>query len=581
MKTYRKIFVVPAFALLLAPAVPAQADAIREFYSVETIEPPEGVVAEVGGVDFMPDGRLVVVFERGEVYTYDVEAGEWSEFAAGLHTPLGVVAVSESEVVVSQRAEVTRLRDTSGDGVADHYEVLTDAIGMSGNYHEFHFGPTRDAEGNFYIGLNLASQGAGIRHEIRGEYSEEGRPGRMYSAVPYRGWVMQITPAGEMRPWAPGFRSPNGLGFDAKGNLFVTDNEGDWLGTSKLHHVEQGKFYGHPGSLAWQPGIEGRPLDIPHAELDRMRTKPVVQFPHGIMSNSPTQPIHDSTNGAFGPFSGQLFVGEMNRPRIMRVMLEEVAGSLQGAVVPFYDDAGLQMGNNRLAFAPDGSLWVGQTHREQGWAGAPGLQRITWKKEVPLDVFAMNLTESGFDLTFTRPVDPVTGGNRDSYAFRRYFYRYDAAYGSPQLGVQAVPVDQATVSEDGRTVSLALDNLVPGHIYELTLNGLIGEAGDAPVNTLIAYTLNRLLDGTEELPPEKMVLEGDQGIFEAEEAEMRGPSPATNHSGYTGSGFVSYHNNSGDFVEWTIDVENGGEFDFRFRYALESGNRPLRLVVNE
>jgi hypothetical protein len=38
----------------------------------------------------------------------------------------------------------------------------------------------------------------------------------------------------------------------------------------------------------------------------------------------------------------------------MRLAVERVAGVVQGAVFPFR--AGFQSGNNRLAFAPDGSL---------------------------------------------------------------------------------------------------------------------------------------------------------------------------------------------------------------------------------
>ena len=94
---------------------------------------------------------------------------------------------------------LTRLTDTNGDGVADRYETVSDQFGLSGNYHEFAFGPVRDAKGNLYIGLNTASNGAGIREKLRGDYNPLGRPGRMYACVPYRGWVIQITPVSPRR----------------------------------------------------------------------------------------------------------------------------------------------------------------------------------------------------------------------------------------------------------------------------------------------------------------------------------------------------------------------------------------------
>ncbi len=59
-----------------------------EAYRIESIEMPEGLTAEVGGLGFMPDGRLVACFHRGEVMTYEAEKKEWKLFADGLHDTL-------------------------------------------------------------------------------------------------------------------------------------------------------------------------------------------------------------------------------------------------------------------------------------------------------------------------------------------------------------------------------------------------------------------------------------------------------------------------------------------------------------
>jgi len=45
---------------------------------------------------------------------------------------------------VLQRPELTRLRDTDGDGVADHYETLNDDWQVTDNWHEFTFGLRRE-----------------------------------------------------------------------------------------------------------------------------------------------------------------------------------------------------------------------------------------------------------------------------------------------------------------------------------------------------------------------------------------------------------------------------------------------------
>lgn len=473
------------------------ADTISDYYEVETIPTPPGLVAETGGLAFLPDGRMAACFHRGEVMLYNPKTRAWKLFAEGLHDPLGIVAISNKELLIVQRPEVTRVTDTNGDGVADQYETVTDQFGMSGNYHEFAFGPVRDAKGNLYFSLNTASNGAGIRDEVRGHYDSLGRQGRMYACVPYRGWVMKLTPDGKLKPFASGFRSPNGIGFDARGRLFVTDNQGDWLGTSKLYHVEEGKFYGHPTSLVWRPGFPNvDPLTLPVQTLDSLRTVESVAFPHEIMAHSPTQIAFDNSGGKFGPFSGQLFVGEMDFPHLLRILPDEVDGQLQGACVPFFDKGGsngvaLRIGNNRLAFAPDGSLYLGQA--DHGWLGDRGIQRIRYKGGNPFDIVAMKLTPTGFDLTFSQPIDEATAHDLANYRFRSYYYEYHRAYGSPQKDMQTVNVSGVNLSADRKTVSLTLTDLKPNRIYELTMGNLQANKGQKKLmNRLVCYTLNRL-----------------------------------------------------------------------------------------
>jgi len=61
---------------------------------------------------------------------------------------------------------------------------------------------------------------------------------------------------------------------------------------------------------------------------------------------------------------------------------------------------------NRLAFGPDGSLYVGQTNRGWGSLGgkAQGLQRLSFTGQAATEVHDVKLTKSGFDFTFTKPL---------------------------------------------------------------------------------------------------------------------------------------------------------------------------------
>ena len=598
------------FILNLLANLALRGAGINDYYKVENIPAPKGLDVQIGGLTFLPDGRLAACFHRGEVYTYNSKTKQWKLFADGLHEPLGIVAEDDKTLVVMQRPELTRLRDTDGDGKADHYQTISDDFGMTGNYHEFAFGPTRDKEGNYYVGLNLASSGASIRPEIRGEFRHYGisreqfyknhkaGSGRMYSAAPYRGWIMKITPEGKTTPFAPGFRSPNGLGFDPAGRLWATDNQGDWLGTSKLFHVKQDAFHGHPASLAWTDSWKkGRnPLKVPPAEFDAKRTRAAVLFPQGSMANSPTQMITDISGGKFGPFAGQLLVGEMNRARIMRILLDEVAGETQGACLPFIDNGGLHRGMHRFAFAPNGSLWAGQTHLS--WVGGNGLQRIRWTGKIPMGITAMKLTQTGFKLSFTKPLAKVTAEN---FVFQRYYYKYHQSYGSPQLGKKPIKVTNLKLTSDGKSVSINLEKLNPGYVYQLNLKNIIATDKTPVLNTLICYTLNRLTNGDGKAPhlivsnsskprPAKSAanvvqakpdtLKGINQIFEAEDAGRKGPSLAKNNGGYTGKGFVDFQASTDEHLNWIIQTKNAGECSLSFRYALAGSRRPLQLKVN-
>ena len=493
------------FAVLAAFwGAPSNAQVPPDAYRVETVPTPEGIAPEASAVAFGPDGKLYATFRRGYVYSLDLQTQQWRQFASGLQSPLGILAGKPGEFFVAHLPELTRVVDTDGDGIADLYETVADQWGMSGNYHEFAYGPVRDAEGNLYMSLGCASNNALPRFPVRGEYTSEGKESSHpeeglvnrvghYSPVQYRGCVLRISPQGEVTPISCGLRQPNGLGFSPEGDLFVTDNQGDWIGTSPLHHVTPGAFHGHPSSLNWDTEFSGDPVEAPVEELAKRRKMPAIQFPQNDMGGSVAQPLFDTTGGNFGPYSGQVFVAEWTYPRILRADLEKVGCEYQGAAFIFVDGNGLRTGNNRIAFSPDGkSLYTAQTSRI--WGSAEGLQRIVWSGRVPMDILTMRLTKTGFQLTFTKPVDSSTAENPQAYSFTHYYYLYHSQYGSPKTDVTPVKVRSVVVSEDGLQATLELENLVAGRVYELLPNGIKAADGEPLATRIAAYTLNRLLE---------------------------------------------------------------------------------------
>lgn len=588
-------------SLVCALALSALAGTSPVYQVTDLPSPPSKFgTSQIDGLTFLPDGRMVVCMPSGEIFFYDTVKTNWHLFAEGLHNPLGVVAISESELVISQRPELTRVRDTDGDGKADDFEALSADFGMSGNYHEFHFTPVRDKEGAFYFALGTGSSGNGIRPIVRGRFDVRGRPGRMHASTPYRGCILRWTPDGKTIPWAYGLRTPNGLGWDLEGNLFVTDNQGDWVGTSKLFHVKRGRFYGHAASLTWKKGFEGWPLKTVPEKIAKLRTRAAVVFPHGVMANSPTKVLAITPEAKFGPFTGQLLVGEMNQARIMRVMLEEIGGEFQGACVPFIDGAPLRLGVNRMAWAPDGSLYVG--HTKHTWVGNEGLQRVEWNGKSPFEVRTMELMKEGFRFTFTQPIDRKLAAKKETWPFKRFYYYYQVGYGSPRIDETDVEVDFVDISPDGKTADVYLKELKAWHIHELKIKGLKNADGVALANNYLVYTLNRLVANT---PPEPLQINPkDKGktpklklfepekkaepvpvknpkgtVYQASVADRKGPALQNSNGGFTGSNYADFGKEPNS-MEWSVTAKRPGQAELIFRYALAGGNRPLKLIVN-
>jgi hypothetical protein len=210
------------------------------------------------------------------------------------------------------------------------------------------------------------------------------------------------------------------------------------------------------------------------------------------MGQSASEPVWDTTGGKFGPFSGQCFVGDQTKSNVMRVYLEKVGGKYQGACFPFR--SGGQCGINRLAFAPDGSLYAGQTNRGWGSLGGKdyGLQRLVYTGVEPFEIHSMQLKPGGFDVVFTKPVDAATAAKLESYSLVSFTYYYWPTYGSPEVDRQTENTVKATVGADGKTVSLSVVNMRPGRVYELRPEGVRSAAGEPLVHPEGYYTLNQL-----------------------------------------------------------------------------------------
>lgn len=519
-KFFRQIALVllpAAFSLSPVSTVKAQESAKEEdFFKIMKVSAPEGTILEVGGLTMLPNGNLGVSTRRGDVFIVENPTSlrpYFRKFASGLHEVLGL-AYKDGALYCAQRGELTKLVDTNKDGKADIYETVY-AWPLSGHYHEYSFGPKIAPDGSFFVTGNVAF---GNEQWWRGE-----------SRVPWRGWTMKISPDGKMEPWATGMRSPAGLGM-IDGELFYSDNQGEYVGSGGIWHVKKGIFAGHPAGLRWTslPGSPVKltteqfnakldPRDIKDANGKAIKPENVVNekfltkadlkkdfpqlqmqaviLPHTILgiSNSEIVKIPDD---AFGPFAGQLLVGDQGQSKISRVVMEKVKGEYQGVAFEFR--SGFQSGVLRMVWAPDNSLFVGETNRGWGSAGEAnaGLQRLVWNNAIPFEMKTVRAMPDGFEIEFTKPVNRSSAEDLASYSIESLTYKYHPVYGSPPVNIENPVIKGVKVSEDGLTARLVVEGLRETYVHNISLEGVREQENSySLVHTNAFYTLNNIPEG--------------------------------------------------------------------------------------
>jgi glucose/arabinose dehydrogenase len=467
--------------LLAGPALAGQED----YYLRQQIPTPPGEILELGSIALLPDKQIAVASRRGDIwickgaYEDDLSKVTWKKFASGLHEPFGMFW-KDGSIFLTQRPEVSRLTDDDRDGVADTYETVCDQWGINGDYHEYAFGTPPDKDGNIWVVLCLTGSGG--------------------AASDWRGWCMRVTPKGEMIPTCSGIRSPGGIGFNAEGDAFYTDNQGLWNGSSSLKWLKPGSFQGNPTgnkyhTLANLPAPP-QPTDPSRMMVERKKfpdlMPPAVILPHGKVGNSPSGMACDTTGGKFGPWAKQMYVAEQTASQVQRINLEKVNGLYQGAVFHFLE--GFEAGLVPIRQAEDGTLFVGGTNR--GWASKGSqpftFERVRWTGKTPFEILTMTATADGFELTFTAPVDPATAGNPASYGMAAWTYIYQSKYGSPEVDQATPKITAATVSADKTKVRLKVDGRVQGHVHHLTASGVKSASGTGLWHPEGWYTLNEI-----------------------------------------------------------------------------------------
>ena len=454
----------------LTPGDAAPLEAVHPSFTLAQAR-PENFQPKVGGMDFLSDGRMVVSTwdSLGSVFILDGVQGDKPEdinvkrIAFGLAEPLGLKVVDD-EIYVLQKQELTKLVDLDKDDIIDEYQTVCNGWKVSANFHEFAFGLVYK-DGFFYGTLATAINPGGASTQPQ---------------IPDRGKVVKISKKdGSYALIASGLRTPNGISLGIDNEIFIADNQGDWLPASKIIHLQGNAWYG------------SRSVDFKGTE-GKKETLPVVWLPQDEIGNSPSQPVKINV----GPYKNQMLHGEVTHGGIKRVFAEKVNGAYQGVVFRFTQ--GLEAGVNRLVWGPDNALYIGGVGSTGNWQHygklGYGLQKLTFNNKVAFEMLAVRAKPNGIEIEFTEPLKEGVGTKASDYTIRQWWYKPTAEYGGPKLDEKYLDIRTITVSADRRKAYLELSGMKPRHMVYIRLNNktFTSSTGKNLWSTEAWYTMNNI-----------------------------------------------------------------------------------------
>jgi hypothetical protein len=425
----------------------------------------------VNGDDLVMPGALAINPRDGRVFCASLKSGaiyvlrdpsddgrnaQFEDYAGGIFQDCLAMLAEPDALYVMHRRNFTRITaDKQGKAnTFDRVAALPQGIADS---YDYAYGLVRDRAGAFVYSF--------------APYAD--------TKIPGAGGALRLVPGRQPEEVAFGFRNPLGWCTNPDGEIFFTDNQGEWVATNKLCHVVPGRYYGFPN-----------PSQRQHTSKPAGRAAVWVPYSWAHSINGVTC---DTTGGKFGPFAGQFFLAELVfGGAIIRTDLERVNGEYQGACFPFWGQ-GL-LGPLTLAFDPKGRLFVGSI-TEPGWMAQPdrgALYRIDFTGEVPFEIKSIRIRPHGFRLVFTRAVSPESARELASYRIESFRYEYTGAYGSPELDRAAVEVTKVDVAPDGLSAEVTTGPPVKDRVYLIQANGIRSAAGERLVHPTGAYTVNEV-----------------------------------------------------------------------------------------
>jgi mono/diheme cytochrome c family protein len=425
------------------------------------------------GLSWRPDGRLVFCSLKGQVFEAVDSDGDGVEdrlklLADGLPAPYGIHA-ERGFIDVSAKYALLRLSNVEGPN--RRMDTIASGWGYSPDYHDWAVGLPRNERGEYFLGIPCQQDK------------------RSPAAARFHGNVLRLKPRTPttddprlfaLEPISAGHRFPMGLALDRDGELFVTDNQGNYKPFNELNHVWPGAHFGFINALD-----RGKPAPP--------RTPPAIDIPHPWTRSvngvcflyTPKELRTKLGRDVFGPLEGHLIGCEYDTRRLIRMTLQRVGDTFQGAAYPLSippsDPQRGFLGPLVCAVSPRGELYVGSI-RDSGWGAGNNVGEIVRVRvqpdKLPCGLAEMRATPDGFILDFFRPIDRKLAVKAESYALQSYRREPTPAYGGPDLDRRTEKVIGVKVASDGRRATLKLAEMRPGFVYELRLKNLAPGGGD-------------------------------------------------------------------------------------------------------
>lgn len=422
-------------------------------FAIDTLAAPENnpwlAQMRFTGLDFLPDGRIVVCTWDGDVWMIERlreidpvterQRLSWRRIATGLFQPLGL-KIHNNRIHLTCRDQLVVLHDLNGDEEIDFYECLNNDHQVTEHFHEFAMGLQTDEFGNFYYAKSA-------RHALK-------------AIVPHHGTLLKVSADGlSTEIVAHGFRAANGVCLNQDGSFVVTDQEGHWNPKNRINWVKA-----NPGG---KPRFYGNLFG--YTEItdpsDDVMEKPLCWITNAF-DRSPGELLWvDSSR--WGALQGSLLNLSYGYGKAYLVPHEKLNDQMQGGMIEL-PIPNFPTGVMRGRFDPgDGQLIVCGMFAWAGSAQHPGgLYRIRATGEpfhLPLKLHA---TRKGISLSFSDPLTPESV-LAEKIQVKTWSLKRTANYGSKHFDEKELRVAGVRLADDNKSVWIELPEIAPTWCMEI------------------------------------------------------------------------------------------------------------------